>query len=954
MKKSLLILLFALGVTYWGWGQLITFDNFNYADLSLLTNNGWVAHSGGGTQPIDVGASNGLTYAGYSGLTGITGVVEGNAARLDNTGEDDSKTFTPVTSGIIYSAFLVNVTTGTSGYFLHLGSSATNFAARLWVKPSVTPGKINFGISNGTTAIYAATPTDFDPGITYLVIIKYGVTTPNAVSFWVKSSGIPTTEAAAGTPEVSTSGSGLASIDRICLRQYSATQNMTIDGIRVGPTWADVLPSSVVGTPTKLVVTSVNGGSSPVSGIPFAVSVQSQDDAGLPQPVTSDVNITLTGTGIGGTTTGTILNAQNSVTISGVTMSEGYGLTITATQTSGTPALISGTSAPFNVTSATPNYRSKTSGNWNVAGTWEIQISGNWYDAPDFPNSPNKVVTILNGHTVEVTDNNGKCGNLTIDAGGKLWKNNPTVASYLYVYGNILNNGTIGSSDGGVTPSALGFDIEGTSCLISGTGTFDAWRMAKFTNMNATTNLTIDQDITLRNTAPSTVYNSAASTTLNILINSGKKLDVPGSSINLLNVNLTLASDANLLDNGAILGQTGTNVTVERSIPGGEWHLISAPISDAVSGIFTGEFLQMHTESTNLYTDITSITEPLIPVKGFALYGGTGFTAQYTGTLNTGSESIALTRTTTGINSGWNLVGNPYPSSIDWLASSGWTKTNVNNATYIHVNNATWAEFVGGVGTNGGTQYIAPGQGFFVNVADDGSTNGTLAIDNAVRVHNATTFFKNSLNNLVRIEVSGNGYNDEAVVRFHELSTSGFDGDYDAYKLLGAVDEAAQIYSIGSNMLSINALPEAETVNLGMNVNVDGLFTISATEILDLPVVILEDTETGIITDLKTGSYTFNFSAGQNDQRFIMHFTPLAIPENAENVSSIYSQGKDVYVVVNANTEGSIVIYNVMGQEVTSSAIYGTINRLTLDNSAYYVVKVMSNENVVTEKVFVK
>ena len=88
---------------------------------------------------------------------------------------------------------------------------------------------------------------------------------------------------------------------------------MTIDGIRVGPTWADVLPSSVVGTPTKLVVTSVNGGSSPVSGIPFAVSVQSQDDAGLPQPVTSDVNITLTGTGIGGTTTGTILNAQNSV-----------------------------------------------------------------------------------------------------------------------------------------------------------------------------------------------------------------------------------------------------------------------------------------------------------------------------------------------------------------------------------------------------------------------------------------------------------------------------------------------------------------------------------------------------------------------------------------------------------------------------------------------------------------
>jgi hypothetical protein len=278
----------------------------------------------------------------------------------------------------------------------------------------------------------------------------------------------------------------------------------------------------------------------------------------------------------------------------------------------------------------------------------------------------------------------------------------------------------------------------------------------------------------------------------------------------------------------------------------------------------------------------------------------------------------------------------------------------VNNATYIHVNNATWAEFVGGVGTNGGTQYIAPGQGFFVSVADDGSNNGTLSMDNAVRVHNATTFFKNSLNNLVRIEVSGNGYTDEAVVRFHELSTSGFDGDYDAYKLFGAVDEAAQIYSIGSNMLSINALPEAETVNLGMKVNVNGSFTIAANEIVDLPVVILEDTETGIYTDLKTGSYTFNFTAGQNDQRFILHFTPLAVPENAKNVSCIYSYGLDVYVVVKEGTQGNIVIYNVMGQEVATTAIYSTINKITLDKSAYYVVKVLSDENVITKKVFIK
>ncbi len=61
---------------------------------------------------------------------------------------------------------------------------------------------------------------------------------------------------------------------------------------------------------------------------------------------------------------------------------------------------------------------------------------------------------------------------------------------------------------------------------------------------------------------------------------------------------------------------------------------------------------------------------------------------------------------------GWNLVGNPYPSPIDWDAASGWTKTNVDNATYRHVNNATWASYVGGVGTNGGSQIYCFMSGF--------------------------------------------------------------------------------------------------------------------------------------------------------------------------------------------------------------------------------------------------
>lgn len=232
-----------LSVASSSFGQVFS-DNLNYADASLLTANGWTAHSGT-TNAIDVGASNGLTYAGYSGVTGTTGSIEGNAALLDNTGEDVNKPFAAdVTSGTLYYSFLVNVASGDAGYFTHLGK-ATNFAARVFVKPSANPGKINFGISNTGTASFATTPTDFDLNTTYLIIVKYDVSTAGAASIWVKATGVPASEAAAGTPEHTTAGSGQATIGGVYLRQYAATQNITIDALLVYSTWFGEAPCAL-------------------------------------------------------------------------------------------------------------------------------------------------------------------------------------------------------------------------------------------------------------------------------------------------------------------------------------------------------------------------------------------------------------------------------------------------------------------------------------------------------------------------------------------------------------------------------------------------------------------------------------------------------------------------------------------------------------------------------------
>jgi hypothetical protein len=231
--------------------SLPVFDNFNYTDNSLLTANGWVAHSGAGSSSVAVGASNGLTYAGYSGLSGVTAAIEGNAAKLVASGEDVSSIFAAVPSGPVYFSHLVNVTNATAGYYIHLGASSSNFSARVFVKPSATSGKLNFGISNSSTASFATTPTDFDLNTTYLVIVKYDVSTTGDVSLWVKPSGVPATELAAGTPEHTATASGIINVERICLRQFSATQGITIDGVRVGTSWASILSG---GTPAVLTV----------------------------------------------------------------------------------------------------------------------------------------------------------------------------------------------------------------------------------------------------------------------------------------------------------------------------------------------------------------------------------------------------------------------------------------------------------------------------------------------------------------------------------------------------------------------------------------------------------------------------------------------------------------------------------------------------------------------------
>ena len=95
---------------------------------------------------------------------------------------------------------------------------------------------------------------DLDVGTTYLVVMKYKIVTGNAndtAYIWVN----PTTgssEPAYDLIQESALATDPATVARLALRQGANAVNASIDGIRVGTTWADVCP------PTSTPFISVN------------------------------------------------------------------------------------------------------------------------------------------------------------------------------------------------------------------------------------------------------------------------------------------------------------------------------------------------------------------------------------------------------------------------------------------------------------------------------------------------------------------------------------------------------------------------------------------------------------------------------------------------------------------------------------------------------------------------
>ena len=780
---------------------------------------------------------------------------------------------------------------------------------------------------------------------------QHGKTSQNNSENWVSLSGhaisyLATTEAIGGFSKywmINTTGDILNSTKWLGANQtypnkWDEASNWT-SGIPTSALNAIIQSSTSALHPPTLATTSeaksvtiesggtLNGGTGTTltvtGGIAYNGGVGSWNNSGTFNPGTSTVQFNFSGSTITGTTdfnnltvltdtavltpqSGTILRIGGTLALIGTGKLNTYLFDNTVEYSGASQTVV----IPAGVTPAYRNLILSGSG-LKTLPTEALSVLG------DFSMSGTAATALSDALTIG--------GNFAIGSGTTFNAGNYTHS----LQGNFTNNGT--------------FSGNGSTLLMNGTSA------QSIGGTEATTmgNLTIDNaaGVGFGNNLITTVSGNVLINSSKLLtIDNGKKLTVNGNLTNNAgNSGLIINAGGSLITNGSITG----SATVLRTIDADKWHLISSPVSNAVSGMFTDQYLQTHDEVSNLYSDIIPTDVSLLKVKGYALWTvNNPYTAQFEGTLNTGNQNI----TTTNINQGWNLVGNPYPSGIDWTLL---TKNNIEATVYM-LKGASWATYVAGSGvnTNGGSQYIPPCQGFFVEATGAGS----LAMTNTARTHSTNQFFKsgdNTIANLVRLQVSGNGYTDESVVVLIPGSTPDFDGLYDARKLFGYVAEAAQIYTLGTSELSINSLPEAKTVPVGIHAGANGNYTIEATEINDFSELTLEDRVTGILTDLMSDSYTFNCTAGKDEQRFLLHFGPLSVEDNTlTTLADIYSYRKTVYINLHDMADSDIYIYNMAGQVVAARASATGMVNMNVNTSGIYIVKVVTKNEIQTKKLF--
>ena len=470
-------------------------------------------------------------------------------------------------------------------------------------------------------------------------------------------------------------------------------------------------------------------------------------------------------------------------------------------------------------------------------------------------------------------------------------------------------------------------------------------------------NLTIDNAVGVS-------LNSALEVTNNMLIDSGKLFSIAPDK--QLRVNGTLTNNAGT--SGLVIASTAAGTgslihntnnvpaTVNRFIHGAalNWHFMSSPVSgQEISGEWrppgtyadgTGYDLYVWDEPNTCWVyNLNNSVAPtwptvhpqsqFVPGRGY-LYAFQALTPtkQFRGNLNNGIVERYLAFTSTDDYAGFNYIGNPYPSSIDWKSATGFSRSmlflngdgydkwiwNPEAGNYGVYNSAD----PGDVGTNDISRFIAPMQGFFVRA----SNAGQFQFNNNARSHTGASAWRTS-STANSHHYAFIGIRDITSTKSDEikLTLNSEKREAGALKLFSHDKTAPSLYVTEKKKhYSVFSPGKTEHIDLSFKAGLTGEYVLSfRSNTTAGDTIILEDLFLNKSQDLTVyPEYRFLASVNDTENRFRIRFTNAGTTNNP--VAKIYSQARMLIVDITAlQNNYNITITDTSGKIIHRGVIEG-------------------------------
>lgn len=521
-------------------------------------------------------------------------------------------------------------------------------------------------------------------------------------------------------------------------------------------------------------------------------------------------------------------------------------------------------------------------------------------------------------------------------------------------------------------------------------GTSSVWNLAGNWDNGIPTSSSL---VSIPNVTTSPIISSGVSAAAgNITIDTGETLTInSANSLSLggiltISGGLTVNSGGSLIVNGTSTGNLTYNVNVGDT----NWHLVSSPVvgeqyDDAwnttnsinVSGAGLNDAVSTYNNTTSIsgswnYFQTGGLATTFNQGQGYSLKRMSAGNYGFIGTFPTSDARLTISQGFGTLNK-WNLIGNPFPSYIkvsDLITANSLNLTDTHEFVYVW-NGTSYVAL-------DGTDYIHPGQGFFVNA--NNSTADNFVITKSLQSHqNGISFYKESKNPTIKVLVNDQENNQKFTkIKYLKNSTKGLDPGFDAGTFTGQSTGFSLYTHLASNSNGVDfmlqSLPvddyEKIVIPLGLNA-VSGKEITFSIEHQNLPnglMVFLEDTQKKIITRLNENNSTYKVLLDDDNNgvgRFYVHTSTSDLrkvlnlnTKNLDQVSVYLSSDRNLRIVGLRSDTSTLSIYTILGTRVYYNSLKAnTLIDIDLSDAikqGIYIVQLNTNEGNMNKKIFLK